>query len=75
MCYLTRYLEGTLKLKVNPAKSKVALISQCSFLGFTIMGGKVRWTEKSLDNFKHRINGTHRTQLETSGHPIRHTFR
>ena len=30
-------------------------MSQCSFLGFTIIGGKVRWTEKSLANFKHRI--------------------
>ena len=52
---ITRYLEGTLKLKVNPAKSKVAPMSKCSFLGFTIIGGKVRWTEKSLANFKHRI--------------------
>jgi RNA-directed DNA polymerase len=55
MVSITRYLEGTLKLKVNPAKSKVAPMSECSFLGFTIMGGKVRWTEKSLANFKHRI--------------------
>ena len=52
---LTRYLEHTLKLKVNPAKSKVALMSECSFLGFTIKGKKIRWTEKSLANFKHRV--------------------
>ena len=29
---ITRYLERTLKLKVNPAKSKVAPMSECSFL-------------------------------------------
>jgi RNA-directed DNA polymerase len=52
---ITRYLEHTLKLKVNPAKSKVAPMSDCGFLGFTIKGGKIRWTEKALTNFKHRI--------------------
>jgi len=52
---ITRYLETTLKLKVNLAKSKVALMSECSFLGFTIKGKKIRWTEKVFANFKHRI--------------------
>ena len=52
---LTWYLEHTLKLKVNPAKSKVAQMSECSFLSFTIKGKKIRWTEKSLANFKHRV--------------------
>jgi RNA-directed DNA polymerase len=52
---LTRYLENTLKLTVNPTKSKVALMSECSFLGFTIIGNKIRWTDKSLAKFKSRI--------------------
>ncbi len=52
---LTRYLEHNLKLKVNVAKSKVALMSECSFLGFTMKGKKIRWTEKSEANFKHRV--------------------
>lgn len=39
---LTRYLEHTLKLRVNPAKSTVALMSECSFLSFTIKGKKIR---------------------------------
>ena len=52
---LTRYLEHTLKLKVNPAKSRVALMSERSFLDFTIRGKKIRWTEKSQANFKHRV--------------------
>ena len=52
---ITRYLETTLKLKVNLAKSKVAPMSECAFLGFTIKGKKIRWTDKVFANFKHRI--------------------
>ena len=52
---ITRYLEHTLKLKVNLAKSKVAPMSECAFLGFTIKGKKIRWTDKALANFKHRV--------------------
>jgi RNA-directed DNA polymerase len=52
---ITRYLEATLKLKVNPAKSKVAAMSECAFLGFTIKGKKIRWTDKSEAAFKHRV--------------------
>jgi RNA-directed DNA polymerase len=52
---LTRYLKTALKLTVNPAKSKVAPMSECSFLGFTIKGKKIRWTDKALANFKHRV--------------------
>ena len=52
---LTRYLEGRLKLKLNPAKSKVARMSECGFLGFTIIRGKIRWLDKKLAAFKHRV--------------------
>ncbi len=52
---LTRYLEGRLKLKLNPAKSKVASMSECGFLGFTIKRGKIRWQDKKLAAFKHRV--------------------
>lgn len=52
---ITHYLEGTLKLKVNPAKSKVAPMSECSFLGFTIRGNKIRWTDKAVAEFKRRV--------------------
>ena len=52
---LTRYLEGRLKLKLNPAKSKAARMSECGFLGFTINRGKIRWQEKKLAAFKHRV--------------------
>ncbi|MDP2165551.1 MAG: group II intron maturase-specific domain-containing protein [Hydrogenophaga sp.] len=52
---ITRYLETTLKLKVNVAKSKLAPMSECAFLGFTIKGKKIRWTDKALADFKHQI--------------------
>ena len=55
MASITRYLETKLKLKVNLAKSKIAPMSECAFLGFTIKGKKIRWTDKALANFKHRI--------------------
>ena len=51
----TRYLETSVKLRVNPAKSRVAPMSECGFLGFTIRGTKIRWTDKALANFKHRV--------------------
>ena len=52
---ITHYLETTLKLTVNLAKSKAAPMSECSFLGFTMRGAKIRWTDKSAANFKHRV--------------------
>ena len=52
---ITRYLHTTLKLTVNLAKSKVAPMSKCSFLGFTMRGTKIRWTDKALASFKHRV--------------------
>ena len=52
---ITRYLETSLKLKVNLVKSQVAPMSDCAFLGFTVRGQKVRWTDKALAAFKHRI--------------------
>lgn len=55
MLSITRYLETRLKLTVNPAKSRTAPMSECSFLGFTIKGNKIRWTDKALANFKHRV--------------------
>lgn len=51
---LTHYLESTLKLTVNPAKSRVAPMSEYSFLSFTIRRSTIRWTKTALANFKHR---------------------
>lgn len=66
---LTRYVEGQLKLIVNRAKSKVAPLGQCAFLGFQIGKlGKVEWTAKAYARFKQRVkeitrrNRGHRVQ-------------
>lgn len=55
MASLTRFLERKLRLTVNPAKSKVASLNQCRFLGFTFRRKKIVWSDKSVTRFKRRI--------------------
>lgn len=55
MASVTRFLTSSLKLKVNEHKSRVAKISECTFLGFTFRGVKLRWSERAFEDFKHRI--------------------
>lgn len=52
---ITRFLERSLKLKVNTEKSKVVKATGCEFLGFTFTGKKIRWTKKTLCRFKQEI--------------------
>jgi RNA-directed DNA polymerase len=52
---VTRYLTRKLKLPVNEKKSRVAPVKECSFLGFTFIRNKLRWTNKALEDFKYRI--------------------
>ena len=52
---VTEYLENKLKLKVNKEKSKVAQIKECTFLGFIIKGTKIRWSERSYNDFIYRL--------------------
>lgn len=52
---LTRYLDQVLHLPVNESKSQVAPVDACTFLGFTFRKGKLRWSERAFDDFKHRI--------------------
>jgi RNA-directed DNA polymerase len=42
-------------LPVNEAKSRVAPVEQCSFLGFTFRRGKLRWSDTAFADFKHRV--------------------
>ena len=56
MASLVRYVEGRLKLVVNPAKCKTAPLKECSFLSFQITArGKVVWTVKAAQRFKLRL--------------------
>jgi len=52
---LTGYLTKRLKLQVNEHKSRVAPIDQCVFLGFTFRKGKLRWSARAFEDFKHHV--------------------
>jgi RNA-directed DNA polymerase len=52
---IRKFLESELMLEVNETKSKVARLDECTFLGFQIVRGKIRWSPKSEIKFKRRI--------------------
>ena len=52
---IRNFLESELMLEVNETKSKVARLDECTFLGFSIIRGKIRWSPKSENQFKRRI--------------------
>jgi len=51
MTGVIRFVEGKLKLLVNPAKSRVARLTQCTFLGFRIQRGQIRWSPETAERF------------------------
>ena len=55
MSSVTRYLTRVLKLVVNEQKSRVVPTNQCQFLGFTFRGTKLRWSDQSFADFRHRL--------------------
>jgi len=62
MANLIRYCEGRLKLVVNRAKSRAALLKTCVFLGYRIdRRGKLVWSEKALHRFKERVREPERS--------------
>ena len=52
---LKRFLERTLKLRINQDKSRVVTTNQVTFLGFTFRGTKVCWSDKAFREFKRRV--------------------
>ena len=62
---VTRYLKRTLKLIVNESKSRVVPLQEATFLGFSIVHRKIRWTMKSQKKFKAEIR---RLTQRTRGH-------
>jgi len=50
-----RYLENELGLLVNEAKSQVAEVKKVTFLGFQILRGKIRVSNKARIKFKKRV--------------------
>ena len=52
---VTKYLTRTLGLLVNEEKSEVAEVKEITFLGFQILRGKIRISDKSRLKFKEKI--------------------
>lgn len=50
------YIERQLKLVVNRTKSRVCELHDATFLGFTIVKNRIRWSEKSARRFKSRLH-------------------
>ena len=55
MANIVSYLEEDLNLPVNKEKSQVALIKDVTFLGFKILRGKIRISDKARVKFKNRV--------------------
>ena len=55
MASITRFLDKRLKLRINPDKSRVCRTNDCTFLGFTFYGQKVRWSQRAFGEFKRRV--------------------
>ena len=55
MAGIVKYLEIVLNLRVNREKSKVAAIKDVSFLGFQILRGKIRVSNKARMKFKDKV--------------------
>jgi RNA-directed DNA polymerase len=55
MASVSRYLTKKLKLPVNEQKSRVIPTDQATYLGYTFRGKKLRWSDESFADFKHRI--------------------
>jgi len=55
MAGIVKYLETELNLPVNREKSGVALIKDVPFLGFQLLRGKVRVSNKARGRFKDKV--------------------
>jgi RNA-directed DNA polymerase len=52
---ISRFIEGRLRLRINPLKTKAARRSACTFLGFELRRGRLHWTDAAVKRFKERI--------------------
>ena len=52
---IARYLEKELRLPVNREKSRVAPVKDVPFVGFQILRGKIRVSDKARGKFKDRV--------------------
>ena len=55
MTDVVRFVENQLKLTVNAAKSRVAPLASCTFLGCRITRSKIRWSEEAVEEFREKV--------------------
>ena len=55
MASIRKFVEHKLRLQVNEKKSKVAPVKEFSFLDFIFVNGKIRWSDKSFQEFRRRL--------------------
>lgn len=52
---ISRFIERHLRLRINSTKTKVARLNACTFLGFELKRGKLRWSDAAVKRFKERV--------------------
>lgn len=52
---ITRFIERRLKLIVNQTKSRVCELCESTFLGFTVVKNRIKWSAKSKKRFEARL--------------------
>lgn len=67
---ISNYLETELRLPVNREKSRVALVKDVPFVGFQILRGKIRISNKARVKFKARVRELTRRNNPLSMHQI-----
>ena len=67
---IVKYLEKDLGLPVNKEKSKVACIKDVPFLGFQVLRGKIRISNKARTKFKKKVRELTRRNNPLSMHQI-----
>lgn len=55
MAEVVGFVEGRLKLTVNAAKSRVAPLAACTFLGCRVTRTKIRWSEAAVAEFREKV--------------------
>ena len=51
----TRFLTRQLKLAVNEHKSRVVPTDECTYLGYTFRGTKLRWSDRAFEDFRYHL--------------------
>jgi len=69
---ISGYIEDELNLPVNRAKSQVALVKDAPFLGFQILRGKIRVSNKARIKFKKKVRELTRRNNPISMHQAIH---